>query len=1013
MSRILFWGDSACGHFGPQASSRPVSWSVPGVVSNICCGEQHVLFLLEDGLVSSYGSDSRRQLGRKVFQSEKTPSGRVEGLAEVVSVACGQDHSLALCASGGVYSWGAAEDGQLGLLPNRVYNTQRASPVQIPMPIPVIQVACGNYYSLALTKGGDVFSWGLNSHGQLGLGRQTSLQYTPLQVPALNGIPVSQISAGAAHALFLTLSGLVYCCGANQHGQLGLNRIDDKGRFNICVVPALRRLSVSFITCGEAHSAVLTKEGKVYTFGEGAHGQLGHGSSANQLTPKPVDGMDGVASQVACGRRHTLVLGSSGQIWAFGSGVKGQIGSGKAEGSPAPVLVRLPWSCDSASVVPSDLKIAAGWNTSFAFTSSQSGKQRPITGRLDEKKLLKWLTLKKCNPEAEREILEMFFTSSSLVASFTKSIGLSLNADALNVDLEAASRAFSKMLAVPWIRKKVNLAALMNVLVTFRSSLKSPEIIVILLSCPLLHDVSAVLANVLPLAVVVDVMSERTQATLKGWWSSMPADMLLQHILVFKNALDFVIKNGLLVTHFPGIKATLEVLKLLYKANKRGKSYKVPLSTFYVEDFDNRTLVKDVFLWRQHSTKEDDVNTPPTFCRYPFVLNLFCKVSAFAIFAFITKFDYPGESVSFDVLVRRFQSEAPVFQLSLRPSHLLEDTFRQLNAADHVAFKKELLVQFVDDRKVMNVNRRDLFLHIFDELMAPQSNLFMYNDRKMLAWFPPKPKVAANTYFLFGVLCGLALHNQNMVHLPFPLVLFRKLLGVKPSLDDMKEFEPTVGEGLRCILEDYSDNVLKDMETTFTVSWGGDKVELDPEDSEKLVTGSNKKEFVTAFVNYAFNKSVEGVFEAFKKGFFKVCEPDVVAFFQPDELQAVMVGNENYDWDVFKQNTVYEGEYHAAHPNIVIFWEVFDKLTEEEKKKFLSFLTGCDRVPFAGMASLQMKIAILPASTDLHYPEALTCHYLLLLPIYHRYPIGRQMHNRLLYAINHSRGFTKTFNTEG
>lgn len=63
----------------------------------------------------------------------------------------------------------------------------------------------------------------------------------------------------------------------------------------------------------------------------------------------------------------------------------------------------------------------------------------------------------------------------------------------------------------------------------------------------------------------------------------------------------------------------------------------------------------------------------------------------------------------------------------------------------------------------------------------------------------------------------------------------------------------------------------------------------------------HRKEYVAAFVDYAFNKSVEGVFSEFKRGFLKVCDIDVVDFFQPEELQAVMVGQENYDWEVFKQ----------------------------------------------------------------------------------------------------------------
>ena len=74
-----------------------------------------------------------------------------------------------------------------------------------------------------------MFSWGLNSHGQLGLGKTVSMQYTPHVVHSLNGVAVSMISAGSNFSLFLTLPGLVYCCGANSLGQLGLGRVDEKG----------------------------------------------------------------------------------------------------------------------------------------------------------------------------------------------------------------------------------------------------------------------------------------------------------------------------------------------------------------------------------------------------------------------------------------------------------------------------------------------------------------------------------------------------------------------------------------------------------------------------------------------------------------------------------------------------------------------------------------------------------------------------------------------------------------
>ncbi|XP_031684171.1 probable E3 ubiquitin-protein ligase HERC6 isoform X2 [Oncorhynchus kisutch] len=1017
---MFCWGDGSSGQFGLNFEnvSVPIAGNIfSDKVTEIACGEQHTLFLTVDGRILSCGRNSKGQLGRQKKRDSKLPA-PVEGLGAVVSVACGQDHSVAVCASGQVYSWGAGGEGQLGITLTTVSKVPSPRPVPIPSPLPitVIQVACGNSHSLALTKGGQVFSWGLNSHGQLGLGKGVPLQPIPALVCSLTGVPVTQVAAGGTHTLALTLPGLVYCCGANRAGQLGLNRVDEKGRFNICSVPALRVLGVSFISCGEAHSAVLTKGGQVFTFGEGSRGQLGHNASANELLPKLVEGMDGLASQIACGSHHTLVLGSSGQLWAFGSGVKGQLGTGITEGCLRPTSVLLERaSGGAATVIHNDMKISVGWNSNFIYTTESSEREQPI-GRLDKAKLQKWLTMEQGNAEAQREISLMFSTSSSLVASFTKASESPSTkaAGALRVDLEAASQAFDQLFNIPWIRKSVHILPLVETLCSSAAVIKSPEIFMLLPTIPLLHDDQNVMNMVMTLAIVIaEDLNETAMNILKDWWSSLEPSIMTKHILMWTNALSFMLRNGLLATHNPGVKFLLEALKYLHRANKRSRrTQEVPTSTFYVEEIIDRVIpMDDVKLWRFWSRREDTEVTPVIFCRYPFVLSLIYKMAIFNSNALFTKVVHHLThrlTVMYPSGTFRDNPEsppAPVFQLTLRRPSLIEDTFRQLGAADHDYFQRELVVQFMEDMKLSLVNIRDFFLHVFEELLAPESEMFMYNDTKTLIWFPAKPRVEEKSYFLFGVLCGMALYNHNIVHLPFPLALFKKMVGVKPSLEDLREFDPVVGGSLRYLLEDYTDDdVEENLDMTFTVIWDDQKVELDPKETGKPVTSFNKKQFVDAYVKLAFNQSAEKVFEEFRRGFFKVCDRDVVELFQPEELRGVMVGKEDYDWDTLKQNTVYDGEYHARHPNIITFWEAFEELTDDQKKAFLLFLTGCDCAPILGMDKIQMKVAILQNSTELHFPESLTCHFLLLLPIY---PSKEMLLARLKEAVAHNRGFWK------
>lgn len=163
----------------------------------------------------------------------------------------------------------------------------------------------------------------------------------------------------------------------------------------------------------------------------------------------------------------------------------------------------------------------------------------------------------------------------------------------------------------------------------------------------------------------------------------------------------------------------------------------------------------------------------------------------------------------------------------------------------------------------------------------------------------------------------------------------------------------------------------------------------------------HRKEYIDLYVDYIFNKSVEKQFRGFYDGFMKVCGGRVMKLFKPHELMAAIVGNEDYNWEEFEQYAEYKNGYTANDPTIRYFWEVFHELSPEDKKKFLLFLTGSDRIPIQGMKGI--KIYIQPVQDDHCLPVAHVCASLMDLP---RYNSKGKMKYKLLQAIQQTQGFS-------
>ncbi|XP_041950064.1 E3 ISG15--protein ligase HERC5-like isoform X1 [Alosa sapidissima] len=872
----------------------------------------------------------------------------------------------------------------------------------------IAQIVCGNQHSLALTEDGQVFTWGQNSNGQLGLGKGEPSTMSPQPLKSLAGIPLSQISAGGDHSFALSVSGAVFGWGKNSAGQLGLgNNIDCPEPVQIT---ALNMKKIVHISCGEDHTAVLTKDGVVFTCGSGRYGQLGHNSFRDELRPRLVAELWGSkVSQIACGRHHTLVLvGDSNAILAFGRGEQGQLGNGQRTNSSVPLYVHFPPDHEETFG-----KITAGGHLSFAFCQAQSDPAKPHPTKskglltLDIQTVESWVSGSKASNKINKDICRIFASASCINGSFIdtssdKHYLTSIRNSGL--DLSLARLAFEKMAEKHTVLTEVESVVQQHLLPSLSPSpagveglrvyLILPELLRVLLKQHRGTDLAVSLAE-----AILRLHPDSLKA-LETLWSTLPGSYLRTVLKVFRTmsgkAFAESVNNA--SDHGQPLQLT-QVLQRVHEAIRRGKR-RIPDQCFFVKE------VNSVF--KELNARLIGLNQPHVFwdplCQKQQVsmqntMALY-KKNIFQLKSSPCIFNLEGKHIVLNLHLQHMRAnETSCFLLNLRRTALLEDAFSQLQQARTHDLRKYLGVQYMENNvqlKISDVDKRDFFLNVFRELY--HSEMFMYNDTETLVWFPSQPREEVKKYFLFGMLCGLALYNDSVVHLPFPSALFKKLLNIPLTLEDLAEIS-SVAKSLQEVL-DYDD--VESMGFFFSISWDNIEVELDPNEAGKPVTNSNKKEFVQAYVDYILNKSVEKVFEEFKRGFFKVCARDVVELFHPEELRGMMVGREDYDWDKLKQNASYEFGFYENHPTIVLFWEVFQELSEDDKKAFLLFLTGFDRVPILGMQQIKMRVQVLPNSTPDHLPEALTCHALLML---HPYQCKEVLRTRLSEALHHRRGF--------
>jgi alpha-tubulin suppressor-like RCC1 family protein len=257
-----------------------------------------------------------------------------------LSITSGESHTCGLTAEGVAYCWGSDEYGQLG-------NGGTSEDTQSPFPVDTstisgskvfVHLSAGYTHTCGITVEGVAYCWGADNHGQLGNGGGSLDTQSPFPVDT-STIPGNkafvQLTGGYGHTCGLTAEGVATCWGWDYYGQLGNGggSLDTQSPFPVdtSTIPG-NKVFVS-ITTGRSHTCGLTAEGVAYCWGRDNNGQLGNGgASLDTQSPSPVDSstMTGNKAFVSIqnGVVHTCGLTVDGVAYCWGLDSRGQLGNG-------------------------------------------------------------------------------------------------------------------------------------------------------------------------------------------------------------------------------------------------------------------------------------------------------------------------------------------------------------------------------------------------------------------------------------------------------------------------------------------------------------------------------------------------------------------------------------------------------------------------------------------------------------------------------------------------------------
>lgn len=328
------WGCNNIGQLGDGTTinkSSPIAFEYENLGWTDISLSYQGIAIRGDGTAWTWGSGQGGALGNNATIDKCSPVSVVGGFTDWCDISAGSNSIVAIRKNGTGWSWGINTNGQLG--DNTVVS--KSSPVAIVGGFTDwCKMSGGTNSAVGLRKNGSIWSWGVNSVGQLGDGTTVN-KSSPISIVG-GFVDWCNISTGVNHVLSIRTNGTLWSWGGNANGRLGDGTTISKSS-PVSVIGGFTDWWK--ISAGQGHSLAIRQDGTAWTWGLNASGQLGDGTAVSNASPVSVIGGFTDWCDINGGLCTSAGIRTDGTAWTWGSNTFGKLGDGTTVNKSSPVSV--------------------------------------------------------------------------------------------------------------------------------------------------------------------------------------------------------------------------------------------------------------------------------------------------------------------------------------------------------------------------------------------------------------------------------------------------------------------------------------------------------------------------------------------------------------------------------------------------------------------------------------------------------------------------------------------------